>query len=274
MPAPAYNVDPLVIQARAAFEERARLARSNLVHYIEFAGKSEEGNPIELDYIHRAWVHHVTYCWSRGLYAGIMAPFGSGKSSTLAVPLTTYLIGHNQQIRIKFVANSDDYAERRVGAAKAIMETVEYQLAFPAVRPGDLWTNHELEVVRKMGPIDPTLQARGVLTTGVGTRADVIIFDDVVDQLNSEQGGIRRKVKEFVRRTWLSRLDQAAGRALWICTPWDLDDATYDLMHDSRWCFLVQRVAKDHLHYEQEVFNAGPDYALGLSAALGNITEA
>lgn len=271
MPASAYSVDPAVIEARNAFEERVRRARTNLRDYIEFAARSEEGTPIELHYIHLAWVHHVTYCWSRGLYAGIMAPFGSGKSSTLAVPLCTYLIGHNQQIRIKLIANHDDYAARRVSAAKAIMESVEYQLVFPNVRPGDKWTDHELEVVRKRGPIDPTLQARGVFTAGVGARADVEIFDDAVDQLNSMEEGSRKKVKKLVRSTWLSRLDQKAGRALWICTPWDLDDATYDLLNDPRWCFLVQRVAKDHLHYEQEVFNAGSDYALGMSTALGNI---
>lgn len=269
MPAHAYSPD--LFAARAAFQERVLRSRTSLAEYIEFAARSEDGNPIELDHIHRMWCHHVTYCWSRGLHAGILAPFGSGKSSTLAVPLATYLIGRNPQIRIKLVANSDEYAERRVGAAKVIMETIENQLVFPDIRPGEIWTNHELEVVRKRGPIDPTLQARGVLTAGVGTRADALIFDDVCDQLNSETGGSRRKVKEFVRRTWLSRLDQKAGRALWIATPWDPDDATADLMHDPKWCFLVQRVAKDHLRYEQEVFNAGDDYMVGLA---GNIPTA
>lgn len=263
----AHAYSPAVAVARARYQERVVRARTSLPDFIEFAARSEEGAPIELDHIHRMWTHHVNYCWSRGLHAGILAPFGSGKSSTLAVPLSTYLIGRNPQIRIKLVANHDDYAKRRVGAAKAIMETVEYQQVFPHIMPGNQWTDHELEVVRKRGPIDPTLHARGVLTAGVGTRADVEIFDDVCDQLNSEEPGSRRKVKEFVRRTWLSRLDQAAGRALWIATPWDPDDATADLMHDQKWCFLKQSVSKDHLHYDQEVFNAGDDYMVGMSAA-------
>lgn len=262
MGAQAYN--PEVAVARAKYQERVVAARTGLEKFIEFAARSEEGEPIELDYIHRMWCWHVTYCWSRGLHAGILAPFGSGKSSTLAVPLATYLIGRNQQIRIKLIANHDDYAKRRVGAAKSIIETVEYQQVFPHVRPGNQWTDHEIEVVRKLGPIDPTLQARGVLTAGVGTRADVAIFDDVCDQLNSEEPGSRRKVKEFVRRTWLSRLDARAGRALWIATPWDPDDATADLMNDPKWCFLIQRVAKSHTEYEQEVFNAGDDYTAGM----------
>jgi hypothetical protein len=262
----AYNPDVAI--ARAKYQQRVIDARTSLQNFIEFAGRSEEGAGIELDHIHKMWCHHLTYCWSRGLHAGILAPFGSGKSSTLAVPLSCYLIGRNPQIRIKLVANHDDYAKRRVGAAKAIMETVEYQQVFPHIVPGEKWTDHELEVARMRGPIDPTLHARGVLTAGVGTRADVEIFDDVCDQLNSEEPGSRRKVKEFVRRTWLSRLDQKAGRALWIATPWDPDDATYDLMHDQKWAFLVQRVAKSHTEYDQEVFNVGDDYTVGLEAIL------
>lgn len=257
---PAIIIDP-VLHAQAKYWERIRHAREDLRTYIEVCGRNEDGDRIELDYIHRAWIWHLDYCWSRGLHAMILAPFGSGKSSTLAVPLTTWLIGNNVQIRIKFVSNGDDDAQRRVAAAKTIMETADYRDVFPNVLKGPRWGDSQVEVVRQRGPIDATLHARGVETRGVGQRADVIIFDDVCDQLNSSEAGRRKKVKEFVSRTWMSRLDQKVGRALWIATPWDPDDATYDLMHKPKWCTLVQRVSSDHLHYEQEVFNAGDDYA-------------
>lgn len=250
------------IYAQAMHWKRMRKARRDLGTFIETCARNEEGERIELDHLHRQWIWHVNYCWSRNKHAMILAPFGSGKSSTLAVPLAAYLIGLNPQTRIKFVSNGDDQAKRRVAAAKMIIESSEYKDVFPRIRPGAIWGDQELEVVRKPGPIDATLQARGVMTRGVGLRADVLLFDDVCDQINSSEPGQRRKVKELVSRTWMSRLDteDGQGHALWIATPWDPDDATHDLMHHPSWCTLVQRVALDHLHYEQEVFNAGDDY--------------
>lgn len=257
---PAAARDQLRILAETRYTRRIRAARSDLATFIEMCGRDEAGNDIELHPLHLSWIWHLNYCWSRGLRAMIQAPFGSGKTSTLAVPLAAFAIGCDPQVRIKFVCSGDDLAEARVGAVKTMVESWEYKQVFPHVRRGAIWGTEKIQVHRRGNAVDPTLQARGVLTKGVGLRADIMIFDDVVDQLNSEEPASRAKVKNFVRKTWLSRLDQKNGRALWIATPWNVDDATHDLMQDPRWCTLVQRVDRDLEHYELEVFNAGPDY--------------
>lgn len=244
-------------QAEAMYWQRIRRARVDLATFIELCARNEDGGPMELDFMHRSWIYHLNYCWSRGLRCMILSPFGGGKSSALAVPLAAWLVGKNPQIRLKFVSNSDDYAKLRVAAAKAIIESLEYQLVFPDIRRGRMWGGTEFQVKRQGFALDPTMQAKGVLSAGVGSRADVILFDDICDQKNTYEQAQRNRTKELVRSTWLSRLDQVEGRALWIATPWHPDDATNDMMHDPLWCTLIQRVVPPDLdHLEEEVLNA------------------
>lgn len=249
-----------VVKAEVARQKRIRAARDRLEVFIEECARDENGRPIQLAPIHRAWIWHIGYCWERGLYALILAPFGSGKSTTFAAPLAAWLVGKNVQARIQVVSNGDPIAKRRVASIRQILESPSYREIFPQVRRGPKWSDHELFVERDGHDPNPTLLARGVVTQGVGSRSDATIFDDVVDELNCADENRRNKIKSLVQNTWLSRLDQKEGRVLWIATPWHVDDATHMMMSDSRTCTLIQRVSADLLHYDQEVVNAGPDY--------------
>lgn len=246
--------------AEAHYWERVKKARWHFPTYAEMVVKDQDGTPIEYSAMHLAWVDHVEYCWSRRLHAMILAPFGSGKSSGFAVPLATFLVGRDVQIRIKFVSNGDDFAAQRVQAAQEIITGHEYADVFPHVVKGKKWNTRETFVRRKGASLDPTLHARGVETKGVGGRADRIIFDDVCDEVNTAEQRMRAKIKHRVQRTWMSRLDPVHGLALWIATPWHADDATYHMMAQEGWCTLIQRVSPGLDRFEQEVIGARDDY--------------
>jgi len=261
MPSSSAARQRLIIQAQAAYHQTVRRARLSLPHFIELCGRDENGDRVMLDFIHRTWIFHVNYSWSRGKHALIMAPFNSGKTSTLAIPLAAFLIGQNPQTRIKFVCSHDDNAKLRVASVKSVIESYDYRTVFPAVRPGKKWDVHEAFVEREGHSVDPTLHARGVLTEGIGGRADIVILDDICTQKNSEEQANRLKIKKFTRGTWLSRLDGPEARAMGFGTAWAQDDATEDLKNDPKWCTLVQRVRLPDLeHYEQEVFGHDADY--------------
>lgn len=260
MPAASAERIQLELRAEARYQQSLRRARVDLATFTELAAHDESGNPFVLDWIHLTWIFHVDYSWSRGKHALIMAPFGSGKSSCFVVPFAAWLVGTDPQRRIKIVSNGDDFAKQRVAAVKDLIDSSPYREVFPAVRRGDKWSDHELEVSRLGNAIDPSVHARGVMTKGIGGRADNILFDDICDQLNSEEPGARRKIKTFARKTWMSRLDGMAARAAMVATPWHPDDATHDFWSDPTWCTLRQPVSKDKEAYEQEVFNAGTDY--------------
>lgn len=214
---------------------------------------------MELAPMHRSWIRHVNYCWSHGYRALILAPFGSGKSSCLAVPLLAHVIGRDQNVRIKIVTNDDDSASKRVGAVRKILESKIYHQVFPAVAHGGGWTGHELYVQRIGHSLDPTIHARGVFTTGIGGRCDVELFDDVVDQKNSTDALQRRRVLSLLEGTWLSRLEPD-GKVLAIGTCWHQDDALHHLMQKPRWCTLKQAVSDDCTQILQEVVGGGSDY--------------
>lgn len=259
------------IKAQAIVYERTMRARHDLCEFIELVVSDDHGAKLRLADMHRQWVAHVNYCWERGLKAMILAHFGSGKSSSLAVPAVAWLLGRDPNKRIKVVTNDDSNATRRVGGVAKIIESPIFREVFPRARKGAQWTSHELFLRREGFALDPSVQARGVLSTGIGGRADFILFDDVVDQKNSMDSGQRQKILDVVEQTWLSRLEPDA-RVLWVATPWHASDATHQFMQRPGWCSLVQRVSADCAHIEQEVLGASDlDYPVASLGELGKL---
>jgi hypothetical protein len=245
--------------ARAKINQRLLRARGALSLFTEAVCKDDHGEPLVLSTMHAQWIAHLRYCWDRGLKAVVLAHFGSGKSSTLAVPLAAWALGHDPNKRVKIVTNDDGNAVRRVAGIERIFESHAYRAMFRGVRRGKVWKDHELFLQRPGHALDPSVHARGVFTTGIGGRADLLIFDDVVDQKNAFDVGQRKKVLDLIEQTWLSRLEPD-GKVLYIATLWHMDDATHHLMKRPGWCTLTQRVADNCATIEQEVSGAGPDY--------------
>ena len=245
--------------------------RTDIAKFISRCVRDDHGNLLGLAPMHLYWLQHVEWCWARGLRCMILAHFGSGKSSALAVPLIAFMLGQDPQLRVKQICNDDSSAKRRVGSAKQIFESENFRVAFPDARPGPKWTDHELILVRKGHSIEPSLHARGVFTTGIGGRADRIVCDDVVDQKNSMDEAQRKKVRSLLEETWFSRLEPD-GQVLWIGTVWNLADATHHFMKQPGWCVLVQKISDDCNLIEQEVV-VGPEhrpaYPIELKALAG-----
>lgn len=252
-----------------ARENAVREARRNLHVFGQLLMTDGEGQPIAYHAMHLSWIAHVNYCWRRGLHAGLFAHFGSGKTSVI-VPLAAWLIGRNQQERIKLICAADDHAAQRVAAIRHLMESPGYREIFPGIRAGDKWTDHMLYVERKGFAIDPTIEARGVHTKGAGGRATVLLFDDVVDLQNSLDAAQRLRVKNAFHKVWMTRREPSL-RVLYVANPWDPDDLSHDLRESVDWCWLEQRVDDSLGHYEQEVWNAGPDYQAEVDANMAEM---
>ncbi len=242
--------------ALAKHHQLLRRAPVDLACFIKALVEDDEGRHLDIAPMHEAWIRHVRFCWGRHLHSIILAHFGSGKSSTLAVPLVAWLLGSNPNLRVKIITNDDASATRRVMGVARLIESSTYQRIFPHVVRGSKWTDHEFYLTRTGHALDPSVHARGFSGTGIGGRADILVFDDVVDQKNSTDVSQRRKVTNLVEQTWLSRLEPD-GNVLWIATPWHLDDATHTLMKRPGWCTLIQKVSYDCCEIDQEVLSAG-----------------
>lgn len=242
----------------------ARRARVDPNAYIEYVMKDNRGDRLVQESLHETWHAHIAFCRSRDRFAGILAPFGHGKTVQV-LGLITYIIGRIPEIRIKIVCNSDENAKLRVAKARDIIATdPDFHRTFPGVeaiaepgRPRGDWARHAFRVRSRSHSIDPTLAAHGIFATGIGGRADIIVFDDPLDLRNTiEYPSMRAKVIESIRNVWLSRLVED-GFAIYICTRWHEDDATGKLMVNERWGWLVQRVTKDYGGIESELLLPG-----------------
>jgi len=217
----------------------ARVRKSAAIDPTVFAHhvlRDETGGRLDVAPLHEALTAHVTWAWSRKLVAVVIVPWGHGKTIWLTCARVLWEVGRNPSLRVRIVCNDDDSAKARVRYIARAIESERFRTVFPAVRQAerrvagvrDPWSMHEIRVASTGGgeAVDPTVAASGVLSTGVGTRCDVLIGDDVVDMRNAlANPGLRRTVRETWESVWEARRE-SAGRTLYLSTPWHAHDLT------------------------------------------------
>ena len=246
-------------------EKDKRRGALDCVSMCEKILKDESGKQIVFHAIHRSWHNHAAYCWERNIHPLILAPWGHGKTVGMVVGGCLYDLGENPSHRIKIVCNSDENAKARV---KSVSRYIEHDEDFKKLYPNcvpdknnEAWTSHEIFVrrERRVRSIDPSLQAKGIFSTGIGGRADLLIFDDPVDRRNSiDFPEMRRRLPEVYFDTWMSRLEPG-GRIVYIATIWHIEDLTHLLMGESGYCTLKQSVSDDFTHIKTELINFPDD---------------
>jgi hypothetical protein len=233
---------------------RLVLARKDVNHFLEYVIE----DPETLEYakqqsFHKEWQALITE-FKRVL---IVAPRGHGKSIQLITRIV-WEIGKNPNIRVKIIGSSDDKAKEVLGLVKAMIKNSErVHEVFPDLRIDDELgdTKAAFFVVRSNVTMrDATCEASGVLSTGAGGRADLLVCDDVVDMKNSViNPALRDQVIRTVKETWFS-LVAATGRIVWIATPYHVADATHNLRDEgaSIWHIWWKPAIKYTLLWDEE----------------------
>jgi hypothetical protein len=205
-----------------------RLCRMDVNWFIEYVSQ----DPETLLYLkqqpfHKEWQQMISD-FDRVLIA---APRGHGKSVQLVGRLV-WELGNNHNLRIKIIGSSDDKSKEILGLARELISKSErVKAVFPDLvvdyDRGD--TQTKFFVVRDIPQRDPSVEASGVLSTGAGGRADLLVCDDVVDLKNSVINPAQREqVIKAIKETWFS-LVSSTGTIVWICTPYHIADCTHDL---------------------------------------------
>lgn len=221
---------------RAAIE--IELARRDRNRFVEQVIRDKQGRRVKQGAIHR----ELQELFSQPGNSGAEIPRDHGKSTNVAVAGSSFEIGKNRNIRIKIVCASSDLAVARVRSVKEIIEKEEqYRKIFPGVKPGRQWTDSKLMVERDFVSPDGTLEGYGVTSSQTGGRADLIVFDDVVDVESVRSAAARVTVKERVENVWMNLLEPD-GRAWWIATPWHRKDYTAELRDRGTWRWIRRPV--------------------------------
>lgn len=150
-------------------------------------------------------------------------------------------LGRNPNLRIKIIGNSDEEAKKRVSAVgEHIERNSRIHAVFPHLRASqrNAWTFFKLFVERDFISKDPSLEAKGVLSSGAGGRADLLVFDDPVDLRNSLQNpSLIPKVIEQHDNVW-DNLGEPESQRMYMCTPWVKGDLTHTLIDRKKYKVL------------------------------------
>lgn len=154
--------------------------------------------------------------WEQGdRYLLLMAFRSCGKSSIVGL-FAAWLIYRNPNVRILVLAADQILARKMVRNVKRIIE--RHPLT-PHLRPDriDQWGSERFTVKRDMELRDPSMLARGISSNITGSRADVIICDDVEVPNTCATSEKRAALREQLAET--SFILVPGGTQLYVGTP-------------------------------------------------------
>lgn len=262
--------------------------------FIENVIKDRHGRKITQHVIHEIWQEHIDWCIQNRKNAGILAPWGHGKTEQIVIGRTLDFLGIDNNLRIKIICNTDPSATARVTSIKSYIEVDDdYHRFYPNVKPAERpkpkhqskllkgifpgqkekWAEHKFNVQRDGKGKDASVEAWGILSSNVGGRADVLIFDDPVDFRNAiAEPALREKVKQSYRNAWMSRLEDD-GVVIYVATVWHESDLTMELVENEGYAFCIMRVSDDletievsfkNINDSHPCWNGGAPYKIDL----------
>ncbi len=150
-------------------------------------------------------------------------PRDHGKSFQLCCRVL-WELGRDPGLRIKIVCATDTVAaERSRFLRDSINQNAALRKALPQLRRGHPWAAEGFTISRPANAIGPSVAAFGVGAGSTGTRADLLICDDVVDVRALHSRAERDRVSDFFTNNLMNLLEPH-GRFWGLCTPWHSDD--------------------------------------------------
>lgn len=182
-----------------------------------------------------------------------------GKSTHISVAYPLWEIARNHNLRILLISATSGVAK---GFMTEIMGHIEknqkYQAWAQTIDPlnkgvipkqkglskaTEKWTNESIIIEREdLNLKDPTINAVGCFGSILSKRADLIIVDDLVNQINSMTEQQRLKVIDWLYTTILPVLIPG-GRFVYLGNTWHMDDLVARLLKDPQFDYKKKRAA-------------------------------
>lgn len=215
-------------------------ARINVNAFASLCFGDTRSRPLRSGAIHRELQSFLSQ-HSRGL---IELPRDHGKSVQVCIRLV-WELGRRTDLRIKIVCASEAIAaERGHFIRSAIADNRRVQLVFPDLRPSVPWENVRFSVGRRSPVIGPSVAAFGVRARSTGTRADLLVCDDVVDVTALRSQADRDSVKQVFRENLINLLEPD-GRLWYVFTPWHGDDLSAALKKSTVYAHFRRAIGPD-----------------------------
>lgn len=156
-------------------------------------------------------------------------------------------IGYYPERSVIIGSTSGAVAEKRSLALRNLVDSPAYQKTFTNVLPvksrsgkgGLKWGVTEWSLAPNgmptPGRLHPTVAAYGTGGSVIGSRADLIIADDLLDFDNTRTAHQRKLVETWLHNSLLSRRKSRTGRVIIIGTAWHHDDIYSKARKEGDW---------------------------------------
>jgi predicted phage terminase large subunit-like protein len=205
-------------------DQRASAARRDPSAFVELCCTDPDSRPLEQSQVHRDLQTFLTG-HPKGL---VELPRDHGKTMQVCARVL-WELGTNPALRVKIVCGTEGIAEERGRFLRqAIAGNARIRQVFPSLRPGEPWGETRFSVRRPANAIGPSVTTLGVEAGLTGTRADLLVCDDIVDVRSLTSAAERARVKAVFRDNLMNLLEPD-GRCWCLFTPWHAEDLNMEL---------------------------------------------
>lgn len=224
----------------ARLQKRIRQARRDVAAFASFAFRDPSGKPLRL-----AGVHHELQAFlSAHGHALIELPRDHGKSVQVCVRVL-WELGHNPALRVKIVCATEALAaERGRFLRNALANNMRMRLVFPHLLPAKPWEVTRFTVNRPAEALGPSVTCLGIGCGATGSRADLLVCDDIVDVKALRSLAYRERVRIFFRENLVNLLEPT-GRIWCLFTPWHGNDINADLKRNEVYAHFRRAIGPD-----------------------------
>lgn len=198
---------------------------------------TEEGLPFKPYPHQQLW--SKLFCLDDAKNILILSYPGSAKSSWLLAYAGVY-IGYHPKRSIILASVSGVVAERRSLTLRSLVDSQEYELTFPGLKTitsgemkfsANAWSVYEGSSPPS-GKLHPTVSSYGLGGSILGSRASLILVDDILDHDSTKTEHQREGAKVWFWNSLMSRRLMPGGRVIVIGNSFHPDDL-YSMLADS-----------------------------------------
>lgn len=218
-----------------------RITPTSVEAYARLLLQTDEGDPMVPAAHHRLWLELLCNWEIEKLL--ILAPPEAAKTSWVVSAFIGCYVGVFPESQVILVSSDSPTARKRSDALRAMAKSWAWRAAFPGVEPvsreGLRWTMNEWSLAPEGAPfpgrLHPTVSAFGTGGAIVGSRANILLADDLLTMTNTRTDIARREMRDWVHSSFLSRRKARVSRVVVIGTPWHVDDAYADFQRAGDW---------------------------------------
>lgn len=148
------------------------------VNFPEFIILWNKTQHLDTPEFHLRISHWLQRGWIDNNERLLLMVFRDAGKSTLIGLFAAWLLTHNPNLRILILSSDQALADKMSRNVRKIIE-LHPMTGHLIPRRAELWTTHQFSVRRSRDHRDPSVLARGISGNFTGTRADVVICDDV-----------------------------------------------------------------------------------------------